>query len=181
MNQEQIKCDRCYRLKDINLFYGINGKITKKCTECRIFKKNEKLKYNCVHGVYKYKCKQCVGSSLCNHQKQINFCKICRDEKTITIRTMIFNTKTSDIKYNRYDANTHIDKCFIDQLMDESMNCFHCNITMQLINYDDTLCTIERLNNNIGHSKANCVLCCMKCNKKLISGPGIGHIIPVEI
>ena len=35
---------------------------------------------------------------------------------------------------------------------------------MQLINYDNTLCTIERLDNSIGHTKANCVLACRKCN-----------------
>ena len=35
---------------------------------------------------------------------------------------------------------------------------------MQLINYDDTLVTIERLDNKIGHIKANCVLACRKCN-----------------
>ena len=77
---------------------------------------------------------------------------------------MFFGSKRHDIKIDKYDANNFIDKCFIEMLMDESMECYYCKIQMQLVNFDDTLCTIERLDNRIGHTKANCVLACRKCN-----------------
>jgi hypothetical protein len=77
---------------------------------------------------------------------------------------MIKNSKTKDIKYNRYDANNFIDRCFLEWIMDESMNCHYCKFEMQFIEYDGDLCTIERLDNSIGHTKANCVLACKACN-----------------
>ena len=80
---------------------------------------------------------------------------------------MIKGSKCSDIKKNRYDPNNFIDKCFLEMLMDESMECYDCDIEMQLINYDDTLCTIRRLDDKIGHTKANCVLSCRSCNNAL--------------
>jgi hypothetical protein len=77
---------------------------------------------------------------------------------------MIKHSKHRDKKSNLYDPNNFIDKCFLKGLMDESMQCYYCSIIMQLINYNDSLCTIERLNNQIGHIKSNCVLACRKCN-----------------
>ena len=40
---------------------------------------------------------------------------------------------------------------------------------LQYIEYNETLATIERLDNNIGHIKSNCVIACKDCN---ISGIG---------
>lgn len=55
-----------------------------------------------------------------------------------------------------------------EMLMDESMQCYYCHKEMQLTEYNDTLGTIERFNNTIGHIKSNCVLACRKCNNMKI-------------
>src|SRR5690606_5279120 len=73
-------------------------------------------------------------------------------------------SKQSDIKRRLYDANTHIDSPFLKSLIEESTDCFYCKVPMQFIEYCDSLCTIERKDNSLGHSKANCVLACRKCN-----------------
>lgn len=40
---------------------------------------------------------------------------------------------------------------------------------MQFIKFQEDLCTIERLDNNIGHIKSNCVLACYpKCNVRRV-------------
>ena len=118
----------------------------------------------CEHGKQKSICKDCGGSQICEHNRQKSTCKICSNPKKITIKNMICGSKQKDIKYNRYDANNFIDKFFVEMLMDESMSCYYCKKILQLVTYDDSLCTIERLDNNIGHTKANCVLACRKCN-----------------
>jgi hypothetical protein len=79
---------------------------------------------------------------------------------------MIKGSKSSDNKNNRYDADRFIDKCFIEGLVEEYPMCFYedCKVELQYIKYQDDLATIERLDNNIGHIKSNCVICCRKCN-----------------
>jgi len=74
------------------------------------------------------------------------------------------NSKQSDKKYNRFDVDRFIDKCFLKELVKDYQNCYYCEVKLQYVDYNDTLATIERLNNNIGHIKSNCVLSCRKCN-----------------
>ena len=118
----------------------------------------------CPCGKNKSKCSLHGGASLCQCGKEKNSCKKCSDPIRITISSMINHSKQKDIQKNRYDANNFIDRPFLKQLIDKSTLCFYCNIQMQFIDNNDTLCTIERLNNSIGHTKANCVLACRKCN-----------------
>jgi hypothetical protein len=118
----------------------------------------------CEHNRIKSRCKECGGGSICEHNRMKSQCKDCSDAKKITIQSMIKHSKEKDLKINKYDANNFIDKCFIEMLMDESMKCYYCKIEMQLKEYNSTLCTIERLDNGIGHIKSNCVLACKKCN-----------------
>lgn len=90
---------------------------------------------------------------------------------------MIKSSKGKDIKRNQYDADHHIDKFFIKQLIETSTKCHYCEVQMQFTQYTNDLCTIERLNNNIGHIKSNCVLACRKCN---FSRVGDGETIYCE-
>src|SRR5690606_5469027 len=105
-------------------------------------------------------CKECGGSSICIHDRIRSKCKECSDATKLTINNMIRHSKESDIKRGYYNADTHIDYCFIKSLMEESMLCHYCKIEMQCIEYNNSLCTIERLNNTMAHSKSNCVLAC---------------------
>ena len=76
---------------------------------------------------------------------------------------MVYNSKRHDMKLDRYDANNHVDYCFIEQLMDESMNCSICNRDMQLITTNVSLCTLMQKSLKVGFLKSNCVLGCFDC------------------
>jgi hypothetical protein len=74
-------------------------------------------------------------------------------------------SKDSDKKKNRYDENNYIDYEFCKELVQESGKfCYYCDIELQYFEYNDTLATIERLDNDIGHIKENCVIACRSCN-----------------
>jgi hypothetical protein len=186
-------CPRCKIEKNEQSFKSIRGKTLKYCSDCRETSRKymamNKALYQCVCVKPKSRCaihggaslcacgKQkniCAihgGSALCECRKKRNCCKKCSNPIPIMITNMIHSAKQSDIKYNRYDANKHVDKCFIQLLMEESTQCFHCKIQMQFIENNNTLCTLERLNNRIGHVKSNCVLACRKCNYSNIGHP----------
>jgi hypothetical protein len=125
----------------------------------------------CSCGIQRNNCKIHGTTSICPCGKIKYVCKTCGDPIKLTIRNMINNSKHKDIKKNKYDANNFIDKCFIQSLIEELTKCFYCDIQMQFIENDDTLCTIERLDNRIGHIKSNCVLACRKCNYSNIGHP----------
>jgi hypothetical protein len=143
-------------------------KIKWKCVECSPCP-HSKVKYDCVecnpcpHKKIKRKCVEC---NPCPHKKIKKNCKKCNEPIKITISNMINHSKTNDKKYDRYDANNFIDKCFLEGLVEEYPNCYYedCQIELQYVKYQDDLATIERLDNNIGHIKSNCVICCLKCN-----------------
>jgi len=118
----------------------------------------------CLHKRFKYKCINCDGSGICKHKLQRQYCKKCSDSVKVTIQNWIFGSKQSDKKYNRYDADRHIDKCFLKELVRDYPQCYYCEVELQYIKYNDKLATIERLNNKLGHIKSNCVIACRKCN-----------------
>ena len=85
---------------------------------------------------------------------------------------MLFGSKASDKKYDRYDVANFIDSAFIENLLDDYTHCCYpdCNAELQIVHYQHDLATIERLDNSIGHIKSNCVICCLKCNVMRKSG-----------
>jgi hypothetical protein len=160
-NEEKRKCTACKIDRPLDQYVSKIGRTTlKNCTRCRDLKRPKK----CEHGRRKSLCRTCKGGQLCAHDRQRSICKECSDPIEITIRKMVSHSKETDKNKDRFDANNFIDNCFIKLLIDESINCHHCKIKMQFIKFDSTLCTIERLDNNIGHIKSNCVLACKKCN-----------------
>jgi len=118
----------------------------------------------CIHDVQRCLCKKCEGSQICIHDVQRHYCKTCSDPISVSIRQWIFGSKQSDKKYNRYDADRFIDRCFLKELINDFPNCYYCEVELQYIEYNDTLATIERLDNSKGHIKSNCVIACRKCN-----------------
>jgi len=139
----------------------------KNCEECLTKRKANVEKNKCEHGRRRYECRQCGGSQVCTHGKQKNQCKMCADPVNITIYNMLKCSKSHDKKYKRYDPVNYIDYCFVENLLDDYPRCYYedCKCELQLIKYEDNLATIERLDNDVGHIKSNCVICCMKCNK----------------
>jgi len=137
-----------------------HGRIRNKCKDCGGV-------LICEHNRIRSQCKDCDGSSICEHNKQRNHCKDCMNhEQKIEFiqKTMISNSRHNDKKYNRYDADNFIDKCFLEGLFEDYENCHYCDIPFTYNERIGTLVTIERLNNNIGHIKSNCVLACWDCN-----------------
>ena len=160
-----IKCNRCksYRTE---VDFLKEGRKMKTCALCRERGRISRIKNLCEHQRLKCQCKDCVGVSICEHQRRKNTCKECGCPKKVTIIEWILNSRRCDKKYGRYDADRFIDKCFLKGLVEDYENCYYsdCNVKLQYVHFQDDLATIERLNNNIGHVKSNCVLACLKCN-----------------
>lgn len=167
-----VECNPCPHNKIKNNCAECNpcphNKVKRNCAECNHCPHN-KIKYDCAecnpcpHNKRQSSCAEC---NLCPHNRIKNTCKKCNEPIKLTIRNMINSSKQKDKKYNRYDANNFIDKCFLEGLIEEYPKCYYedCSVELQYVEYQDNLATIERLDNSIGHIKSNCVLCCMKCN-----------------
>ena len=176
MTDQFAKCSGCRCLRNINTEFEIyKGKRRKTCLKCKANRKkkkkkcpHEKSEYHCKecngkgickHKKFEYYCKECNGKGICKHEKQKYRCKKCGDVIKITIRNWIYNSKSKDKKYNRYDANNFIDKCFLEGLVEDCDNkCHYCHIEIQFIDKDKDLASIERLDNSIGHTKRTVLL-----------------------
>lgn len=119
----------------------------------------------CKHGIQKHYCKKCLGTSICKHNTQIHQCKKCRDPIDVTISSMINASSARDKARNRYDAKNIIDENYLRKLIERQKNCVYCKTVLQYNKRNNTMGTIERKANGIGHTKRNSVLACLKCNK----------------
>lgn len=177
-NITERQCNKCKLVKNLNDFpndkYGKYGKRSR-CNKCYLEDRKEyRLKNLEKFSSYDKKYyKNNKEKKLSSHKEWYNnnkeYVKEYKINNKLKIRlySKIKCAKEKDIKYDRYDANNHIDKCFIEQLIyDQEMKCIYCNINMELEcdNLNDNLLTVERKDNKIGHSKSNCVLACWKCN-----------------
>lgn len=168
-----MKCNRCKSTLPESMYSKKrNGHWMKSCNRCReVGKKNKeknKERNTCEHNRQRSRCKECGGSSICEHNRQRCICKECGDPIKITLTNMIYHSRRTDRKYDRYDANNFIDYCFLEGLVEDHPICFYddCAVTLQYMVRANDMCTIERLDNSIGHTKANCVFCCLSCNNK---------------
>lgn len=84
-------------------------------------------------------------------------------------RVMVHCSKKKDKKMNRYDSANYITKQFCEaQMQLQNSICHYCKNTMLYgvgINRktNRNAATIERLDNDLGHTQDNCVLCCRHC------------------
>lgn len=120
----------------------------------------------CEHNKIRSYCKDCGGGGICKHDKKRSRCKKCNNPVKITIRNWLSDSMYKDMKCNRYDANNFIDKCFLKMLVENQTTCIYCDCELQFVEYTKNLATIERKDNSIGHTKANCTIACHRCNKK---------------
>jgi hypothetical protein len=154
-----------------------HGKQKELCVECMgsgicVHKKQKQSCIDCMgssiceHKIQKRYCIECNGSSVCEHKKQKLSCKICSDEIKITIKNWLSNSKSSDIKHKRFDKDNFIDKSLCQKMIDEQKTCFYCLDPVHYGIRDGKLGTIERFDNDIGHTKGNCVVACWDCNNR---------------
>ena len=177
-------CMNCKQMKDINEFRTTTNRLNYvNCIECR----NKRKPKRCIHNILtKYDCIDCpkvdyckdhhIKKCICMKEKKScahcmikKDCKKCADPKQITIKRMIQTAKQFELKNGRdTDSLTLIDQSFIESLMEASMNCFYCKKLTQFNQFGDTLCSIYRINRDIGYEKSNCVLSCRNCNLKKV-------------
>ena len=94
------------------------------------------------------------------------------DDKKIylsEIRTKLNSYKQQDREKVR-DINNNISfEDVIEKLITSKLVCYYCrgdvNILYNNIKQEDQW-TLERINNDIGHTNANCEICCLRCNLK---------------
>ena len=152
-----------------------HNKVRSKCKECegasicehgisKYYCKKCKGNAFCEHGKEKRKCKTCDGSKLCIHELDKACCKQCGDAIKITIRNWLSGYRRVDKKYNRFDPDRYIDTDFLKGLIEDYKTCVYCDCEFQFVTRQNNLCTIERIDNSIGHIKSNCVLACFRCN-----------------
>lgn len=76
--------------------------------------------------------------------------------------------KNQDKKKKKLDKLITYDEC-LEKLVISKLKCYYCKENC-LIAYENvrenTQWTLDRINNDIGHSKDNVVICCLKCNLK---------------
>lgn len=73
-----------------------------------------------------------------------------------------------DKKKKKTDKLITYDEC-LEKMVISKLKCYYCKENC-LIAYENvrenTQWTLDRLNNDMGHSKNNVVICCLKCNLK---------------
>jgi hypothetical protein len=84
-------------------------------------------------------------------------------------KIIINSSKSSDLNKNRYDETNHITLEFLqEQHIKQQNKCGYCQIDMEFTfdqNKNPNKITIERINNDIGHTIDNCIFACFKCNR----------------
>lgn len=76
--------------------------------------------------------------------------------------------KNQDILKTRYDISSFITITqAVELLVACELKCFYCNVYTPILYKnvrDGTQWTLDRINNDIGHSFSNVVISCLKCN-----------------
>jgi hypothetical protein len=187
MEVERKKCNRCKMNMTLDKFNKKrDDSYMKICIECNIKGRDNaranKCEHNrkkstcrecgggsiCEHNRRKSICKECGGSQICQHNRIKSTCKDCSDPIKVIIENWVTQSKKSDKKYNRFDIVNYIDKCFCKNLIEEYPKCYYCQCELQYVLYQGDLATIERLDNDLGHIKSNCVIACRTCNLRKI-------------
>lgn len=120
---------------------GVNTVRTKTCKTCSLHRKEKDY---CIHGTRYHDCKQCV------------------DPIVRRATAIVHSSRISDKKKGR---ECDLDFAWVFDNVCDSTLCYFCDVPLQYINpYQDDFCTIDRLDNSIGHLKTNCNIVCRKCN-----------------
>ena len=84
------------------------------------------------------------------------------------IEIKINGYKQQDIKKKLYDENLFIKlEDIVEMIVSCKIKCYYCNSKMKIIyKYvrDNLQWTLDRIDNNDGHTKNNTLVCCLKCN-----------------
>lgn len=181
---ETKQCTKCHVFKLIDQFAKKNGSYLKSCNTCR--EKNNRKNRERYHnngGKERWRATRKAYDIAHREQKRESSVRYYNSHKEIEaarhlkyvnenphiprLISIVSHSKRSDVRYNRLDLNHFIDRIFVEQLMvEQKMKCIYCDVDMKLDcdKLASELMSIERVDNEIGHTKANCVLACYKCN-----------------
>lgn len=189
---KEKKCTKCNTIKSIKDF-DVNTRkdnniviFRSECKKCRWGiekarrdrKRTEpKQNYNGAKGGMKICSQCCVNKSLDNyryirnrntfrsncHDCEKKYKKIYRENPLVKERRQKYN-KTVKEKYRSYEKTAKRRNLNFELSIDEFENltrnkkCYLCNDFHKIIG-------IDRINNNVGYEKSNCLSCCQKCNQ----------------
>ena len=91
----------------------------------------------------------------------------------VMAKNILRQSKSTDKRDGQFDEIHFITENYVERIwLFQKHKCFYCNKQMQV--WDRKAkdgCTIERLDNNFGHTIKNCVLACAHCNAKKSGRP----------
>tara|TARA_A100001015_G_scaffold279923_1_gene341544 strand:+ start:2291 stop:2827 length:537 start_codon:yes stop_codon:yes gene_type:complete len=169
-------CKKCGENKPFSEFHkaktGKNG-LRSDCKVCKN-KTNKVTSLNWYHENRDERVKysrEYKESHKCKHGREMRRCRECSEEPIgIIIQRMMDGSKGKDRMYERsINVENYIDKKFLKELIKNNLNCYYCNIEFNYIEKCQDYITLERLNNNLPHTKDNCTLACLKCNVSKLS------------
>ena len=167
MATEKKSCSKCCRrLLITNEFFKEkkNG-FSQLCLKCLDKNKLNMKKNECIHGKHKFHCIQCDGVSLCDHKKPIGKCKNCVDPIHIRVIRMINVAKRDDKNNDCFDEANFIDVDHVSALIQEANDqCHYCCCQIQYSIRNNRMANCMRLDQNIGHTKGNCIIVCSNCS-----------------
>lgn len=184
-SQNLKECSKCKEFKDKDEFKyrGKKRGEANTCMDCR------PKKTYCKCGKRKDKCRECPGLETAKKrcwERMINSSN--KSDKDLIKKGKIkpYRDLIGEEMKRPRDHEDFIDEDTLEKRSKEQEDrCYYdirgeCKRTLReneevlpLLNYtskvyDDVSCaTIERINNNIGHTKSNCVLACRRCNNSL--------------
>jgi len=134
----------------------------KVCRMCN----NSKIKFVCRGSKETNTCEDCSeyrkSKDYCEHGVRYHDCHCCIDPIVRRATSMVHSSKISDKKANR---DCDLDFEFTMNMICDNPKCYYCDVSLDYENsYNDEFCTIDRIDNNIGHVRFNCVIACRKCN-----------------
>lgn len=142
------------------------GQRTLRCIRCL----KEDGAVICAHNQIVTFCDIC--SEFCEHQRDIETCKLCRDPVPIIVNNMVFLNLKNDKQKGIYDSENCVDYDHVLELIWIAQgSCYYCKCSLQYQKKQDDLATLERLTNRLGHVKGNCVIACWKCNRTHVGEP----------
>ena len=75
--------------------------------------------------------------------------------------------KQQDLKKNKHSELFIVEDELLDKLVVSRLKCYYCKQSVLILyekKRENMQWTLDRLDNSIGHTKDNVVICCLKCN-----------------
>jgi hypothetical protein len=117
------------------------SKLTNTCKDCSVLRKEK---------------------DYCHCGVRFHDCTTCNDPIIRRATSMIHGSRIADRKHNR---KCDLDFSWVLEQITTNSKCIYCDIELGYVApYLPNHCTIDRKNDNIGHTKDNCVISCRSCN-----------------